>query len=197
MVKSQEPKSRGNSRVQMDPLLTSRPSLVLFPRDRTMFSNILYKKMLLMFMSVLVITWIIHEISHNPTKVGTQSPTLTRSCYLCELSPQILSPSLPFPLSSLLLSSIYGVSEGDDTDCHYFFIFPSSLGLFNLSCPSLGHPKWLLERPPTAISLNNDLSLNLGVYAWFSKPSLLLPLSMWWLFLVTNMPYSFSILSDN
>lgn len=151
-----------------DSLLTSMSSLVLFPRVLTMFSSILCQKMLLTFMSVLIITWIILEISQNPTKVGTQSPTLTRSCDLCELSPQILSLSLLLPLSSLLLRSIHGVSEDDDTDCHYFFSFCSSVVPFNLSCPSLGHPKWLLVRPPTAISLNinNDLSLNLSVYAF-------------------------------
>lgn len=130
------------------------PSLVLFPRTRTMFSNIMCQKMLLAFTSFLVITWMIFVISQNSAKVGTRFPTLTRrswtcvSCLLRAQSPNLTS--FPSPLST---------SGGGRAPCLYFPASHSSSGPCSQTSTSHRHPKCPLLRPPTAMSLNKHLSL--------------------------------------
>lgn len=119
-----------------------------------MFSTIMRQKRLLIFTSFLVVIWVIFVISQNSAKVGTCSPTLTRSCTLRILHPISHSNSVSFSLIDLWWGR--GIVSTSSLPVH-----PQSLIIKLL--PLTGTPNALL-RPPTAISLNKCLSLSLDAY---------------------------------
>lgn len=143
-------------------------------------SNIVCQKMLLTFMLFLVIIWTLFVISQNSSKVGTHFLTLTGNWYLCRLYPQSPLLNLPSQLDFFLpyLPMVGAERRRTDTDCLYFFNSPSCSGPYNQPSTSHRHTKWPLLRPPTAISLSEYLSLNLGVYILgYLKSGLLLSFS--------------------